>query len=345
MNYKEYKVIDFLKDDGFKDWVLNPDLRKDIFWQETLEAFPEKRQSAEQAAGIIRGLRFETLSGEADYKETLRNIIKAKRSDTWNLIQASKGQSSMLYFQLMKVAASISMIIMISFIILNSLPREVVEQKISMVEKSNPKGRKTTFQLSDGSTVVLNSESKLTFPEVFDSTKRVVELMGEAFFDVAENKEWPFVVIGGNTETTALGTSFNVKVWPEENRTEIALVSGLVKIHHINDETEDIWLQPGEKVTHDFQSNQFVVSSFNFLEVTGWKDKILVFKNASLDEFVKRMEKWYDVKFLIIGENKQPWSIDGEFKDISLEEIIKNLSFLYNIEYQIEGKNVTLKIL
>lgn len=345
MNYKEYKVIDFLKDDGFKDWVLNPDLRKDIFWQETLEAFPEKRQAAEQAAGIIRSLRFEAISGDDDYKDTLRNIIKAKRSDTWNLMQASKGKSSMIYFQLIKVAASISMIIMISFIILNSTPREEVNQKISMVEKSNPKGRKTTFQLPDGSIVVLNSESKLTFPEVFDSTKRVVELTGEAFFDVAENKEWPFVVVGGNTETTALGTSFNVKVWPEENRTEIALVSGSVKVHHVNDKTEDIWLQPGEKLTHDFQSNQFVVSSFNFLEVAGWKDKILVFKNASLDEFVKRMEKWYDVKFSIIGETNQSWSIDGEFRDISLEEIIKNLSFLYNIEYKIEDKNVTLKIL
>lgn len=187
MNYKEYKVIDFLKDDGFKDWVLNPDLRKDIFWQETLEAFPEKRPAAEHAAGI--------------------------------------------------------------------------------------------------------------------------------------------------------------KVWPENNRTEIALISGSVKVHHIADETEDIWLQPGEMVTHDIQSNQFVVSSFNFLEVAGWKDKILIFKGASLEEFVKRLEIWYDVQFNIIGETEETWSIDGEFNDISLEEVIKNLGFLYNIKYKIEGKIVTLEIL
>lgn len=343
MNYKYYTTEDFLKDEGFKDWALKPDPQKDIFWAEVIAAYPEKRQMIQEALGIIRSLHFEEYDGKEDYQKVFRNIITGKKSDTWEKMQKTEKPATERFLWI-KVAASVSIIAVLTFLIVSPLQRqETVSKNISYIEKSNPDGRKTTFALSDGTIVTLNSNSRLSYPETFHSGKRAVELTGEAFFNVAENKNLPFVVVTGNTETTALGTSFNIRAWPEDERIDIALVTGKVVVNPKGIDHKGILLEPGEKVVHDVKSNEYFKTSFNLLEETGWREKVIYFKKASLEDFVNKLERWYGVSIRLEGRPQEDWSIDGEFRDVSLEEILSNLSYVNKTEYKIEGKIVTLK--
>ena len=95
------------------------------------------------------------------------------------------------------------------------------------------------FNLPDGSTVYLNKDSKLTYPNKFEGDERVVILEGECFFDVKKNPDKPFIIFSGNTKTEVLGTTFNLRAYPEQENVEVMVLTGRVKFSRITDETEN----------------------------------------------------------------------------------------------------------
>ena len=345
MEYKDFRLIDFLLDEDFKEWVLNPDSNRTLFWDEWLRAYPEKRQEFMKAKEIILKMRFSEVQEEEDFHEVFGKILQGEKSAAGKFIESQKMQRSGMPAWL-KIAASLSLIIVaIYFFRVSRIGQEENNITVSEIVKNNPKGRKLTFALPDGSIVNLNSESSLFFPETFHPDRREVRLVGEAYFDIKGDSAWPFVVIAGNISTTALGTSFNVRAWPDKTTTDIALVSGIVEVKKINDANPGMLLSPGEKITHDEITDEFTKSKFDLALETGWKDKILVFKNASLGEFVQTVERWYDVEIELQGASPSStaWSIDGEFRDTSLEQVLESLSFVYKINYAINGRKVILK--
>lgn len=214
---------------------------------------------------------------------------------------------------------------------------------VAYIEKANPKGQKSKIHLPDGSVVMLNAGSTLKYPDEFDENIRELELLGEAYFEVAKDRIRPFVVTSGEVSTTALGTEFNVKAFPEENIVEVALTEGEVKVAAISTDDQEYYLHPGEKVRFDKTMEGFMKTNFVDKEVTSWKNGIIYFKDASMKEVFSKLEMWYDVEFDIQGTANMPWTYSGEFQQEYLTRVLQSISYSQDFEFKINDKNVSIK--
>ena len=137
--------------------------------------------------------------------------------------------------------------------------------------------------LPDGSSVLLNRHSSLSYPKRFKSDNREVQLTGEAYFEVASNVEVPFIVKTADMEITVLGTSFNVKAYPEDENVVTTLVSGKVSQEYTKSE-EEVILNPSDQAVYTKSSGELKVERVDVNEVICWKNGRMILKNRSLKE-------------------------------------------------------------
>ncbi|MGK7395288.1 MAG: FecR family protein [Candidatus Cyclobacteriaceae bacterium M3_2C_046] len=215
-------------------------------------------------------------------------------------------------------------------------------QPADMVEKTNVPGIKSKIFLPDGSSVNLNSESTIIYPEQFSDSVRMVEVHGEAFFDVKKEADRPFIVKSGDVSTQVLGTKFNVRAYPEEEDIQVSLLSGKVKVAKRSSlMTEEYMLLPGQFV--NFESEQIITGNFDEEKVFGWKEGIIIFEKAGFNTIIKRLSRWYGVNFSYQGAVPD-WSFNGKFVNENLENIMEILSHSEKFHYVIEGKTIKLKL-
>lgn len=349
MDQKDRTYQSFLRDESFKNWVLQPNQENNQYWQEYINAHPEEQKEINKARQILRSIRFEEYKEqEADEKhQVLRNIITAQKSGRGLALEKAQlnHQRSKRLSSYWSIAASVLLVIGLGFYFWFSNQSTVAPPPtIATVVKENASGLKSTIILPDGSKVKLNSESRLTYPEVFSGDQRVVHLSGEAYFEVEKDEQRPFSVISGDIKTTALGTAFNVKAWQDQEIVQVALAEGKVSIGKVADNStnDQYYLDPGQKIIHSANSGEFQINSFDPVQEFGWKEGIIVFHQATLDEFVNKLSRWFGVEFEVQGALSTQWSIDGRFENESLEEIMESLSFTYKINYEIKNNQVIL---
>lgn len=242
-----------------------------------------------------------------------------------------------------KIAAAVA-IIFVSTLGIYYLSNNAETQKqqavaIRKVTKSTEKGQKLTTYLPDGSKVVLNSESKISYQIPFEKEERFVELVGEAFFEVTKNPDLPFKVSSGNVTTTALGTSFNIDYRSVDN-VKVALVTGKVRV--AKDKANSLILTPG-KIASLNGGGQFEVGEFQYLDAVSWKDGTLYFNKSSLSEIVSKLEQWYGVEIKVKNNFKDEFHYTGVFREESLEKVLKGISFVHRFDYSINGTIVEIE--
>ena len=250
-------------------------------------------------------------------------------------------------FSFLKYAAVFLIFIGSISVIYFQLKKETPEQSIDrLISKSNSAGRKSTIHLNDGTVVFLNSESEISYHEIFSDTARIIWLSGEAFFEVAHDATKPFYVISQNLIIKALGTSFNVSGYSDNDAVKVSLSTGKVlvdKFESLNyDESVAIELIPGQEVSFQKSSNLFSpVSSYNVVETEGWKDGVLFFKQAKINEITRKLERWYGVK-IEINEPSKEISYTGLFKRENLENVLIGIGFGADFDYKINADKVLL---
>jgi len=219
--------------------------------------------------------------------------------------------------------------------------------KDGFMELRTAKGATERVVLADGSTIVVNAGSHIRYPVQFAANRRDVYLEeGEAFFTVAPNDKSTFTVHTRNLQTTALGTSFNIRSYAHENRITVALLTGKVKIDRMQDgkpAENAVILLPNEQVHYDVQSLQLVKTSFEKPEeITGWKQGYLVFKDASYNEVITEIENRYGVT-VINHSNKTEWKYTGFFKEESLQDVVETICLAKSLSYTISNDTIVLK--
>lgn len=169
---------------------------------------------------------------------------------------------------------------------------------IAMVQIISAPGLVSYFDLPDGSQVWLNSGSTLTYPSVFRGGKREVRLDGEGYFKVKADKEHPFYVQTENgIRVMAYGTRFNINAYREHNNIETLLEEGKVDVSV--PDVPAYRLLPGECAILNKANGQISVSRVNIYEKTAWKDGKIVFRNATLDDVFKQLERRYNVDIVL----------------------------------------------
>ena len=211
-----------------------------------------------------------------------------------------------------------------------------VSTKLEYNTLSNPRGSKVvSMVLADGTKVWLNAGSSLIYPVSFIGNKREVSITGEAYFEVAHDASKPFVVSNGSVNIRVLGTHFNVNAFQDDgNDIKITLLEGSVKIN--NDNATGL-LKPGQQavVTNEIK----IVTNVDMDLVMAWKNGYFQFDNASLQDVLNEVSRWYDVNIVYEGKNQPREFVGGIQRDLSLLEVLKILE-KNKVYFKIEGKEL-----
>ncbi|MGZ8171632.1 MULTISPECIES: FecR family protein [Methylobacter] len=168
-------------------------------------------------------------------------------------------------------------------------------------------GDQQTVQLSDGSSVTLNTDSAIAV--AFDSDERRVNLLkGEAYFDVQTNKQRPFVVNSGETETQVLGTRFIVRDGSSEDK--VTVIKGLVKVSNLQQE-QSVFLHPDEQVTNTKSGLTAISKTTN--KDTAWLQGRLSFQDAPMAEVVKELDRYLPGMILLNDNSLKDYRINARF--------------------------------
>ncbi len=206
-----------------------------------------------------------------------------------------------------------------------------------------PRGHEFQVILADGTKVWLNSESELKYPTVFNDRIRLVEVKGEAYFDVAENKEVPFVVETGGQQVRVLGTEFNVRNYKEENSITTTLVEGRVELISTDDRFEKFDLFPGEQAKLSYET---MTINKKFVEVTefiSWKDGLYAFKGRDLEGVMQELARWYDLQIIYQDDEVKKQLVTGRIKRVdgyqSFIELIEKIEVAH---FELNGNTITI---
>ena len=211
----------------------------------------------------------------------------------------------------------------------------------AFITKANPSGKKTKVILEDGSTIYLNSKSTVTYPSDFIA-KREIKLDGEAYFEVAEDTLHPFSVEANGIITTALGTSFNISTFNDEQKVAVTLLTGKVKVNQVGSDAF-LHLVPGEESILAQDDERLEKYQVTAVDKILWIEGILKFDDSSFQEMQEILERWYGVKILVEGTPKN-LNGSGVFDNQeSLRNVMNVMSKTLEFDFEINDQVVTVK--
>ncbi|MGA6119531.1 FecR family protein [Sphingobacterium anhuiense] len=201
-----------------------------------------------------------------------------------------------------------------------------------------PFGKKQKLILSDGTTISLNSGTKLRYPEKFDAAKREVTLDGEAFFEVSKDPKRPFIVQTKNTSTRVLGTRFNLLSRTGQSDM-LTVEEGQVQFTAAN--CPDTLILKAN-MQSSYAAGKMKSSTVNSELSTAWMEGQLIFDNKTIKQVIPELERWYNVKITCHNTAILNDQVRGKFKQASLASVLHDISFATSIKYTIKDKEVSL---
>ena len=213
----------------------------------------------------------------------------------------------------------------------NKNPKEVVYNTIS-----TPNGGQYQLELADGSLVWLNATSSIRFPTTFIGKERRIEITGEAYFEIAKNREMPFIVAVNGAEVQVLGTRFNINAYNDEDNVRTTLLEGSVKF--VSGDNSNI-LKPGQQFQLAKNGAFNVANDVNVDEVVAWKNGLFAFENATIEKVMRQFSRWYDVEIEYRGKTDDLFIAEMR-RNIKLSDALKALELTGKVKFDIEGKKI-----
>ncbi|MDJ1469400.1 FecR family protein [Xanthocytophaga flava] len=330
MYVNQLKIDELLVDESFIKWIKNPDEQTTVFWEQWCLMHPEYEKEVSIARNIVSGITYEKTYELTKYESDtmLANILQFERQMRIPEASEDKENNNILRFRPSIWVAAASIVILIgsgvswwmwSIRDLQELTSKIQQKKV---------------RLPDGSVVTMNSQSKLIYPARFWGKRREVKLEGEAFFEVKKDAEHPFIIHTNHTETTVLGTSFNVRA--RKNEYSVAVMTGKVQFRS---KQQKAILLPGEI---GMAENTIRKTSFNPKKVIGWKDGILLFEQDNFEYVFKTLEERYGVHIVVAPNTLLKGRYSGEFKNESLENVLTGIAFTSRFQFRIDKDKVII---
>jgi len=201
-----------------------------------------------------------------------------------------------------------------------------------------PLGQMSNLTLPDGTTVQLNSGTHFAYAGNFNGGERIVEMEGEAFFNVAKDPEHPFIVKTKTLDFKVYGTSFNVQAYDDEKEANTTLVEGSLGVLSKTGK-EFTRLVPGENVNFDVVSKELVVKNVNTDLYTSWQKGLITFRDEKLSDIAKKMERWYNVEIRIEDPKLADELYFGTImKNKPIDQILEVFKMTSSLNYRIEPR-------
>ncbi len=344
----------------FRKWVLNPNPERNKAWKHYLSTNPASVKDVELARELILDLfsnqyplqdmeykeiwdNIETKTTKEDQQRQYTKVVPIRQGIVKEKAKSTQDSFRVGYFW--RIASILLIALGLGFFTSRYTLQESTEeipQPIKKVVFNNPPGVKSSISLADGTRVMLNAGSSLSYEESRFKEVRDVFLEGEAFFEVAHDPHRPFTVNAGGVNTTALGTSFNIMAYKEEKQM-VSLVTGKVSIALPNSKNEKILLAPKEAIS--ISPDKMLVSKAKFDEdaILAWTRKTIVFDDTKLAEAIRALENWYGVRIHFQNQPKPGKRLSGKFHNETLENVLEGLSYTAGLDFRIEKGQVNIK--
>lgn len=329
--------------ENFYSGKLSPDQAREFLeWIETQEA--EEYLSAEFIQ--LWGEKVKSQLEGWDNRPLWEKINAEKSGYSRPFLHKETPSSKSLIPTWLKYAAAV-LIFGIAIYAWQSVQEPTVSRELATTEelekwitRSNPAGQKTKILLSDGSTIFLNSASTVTYPENFQ-TNRKVTLEGEAFFEVAKDASHPFSVESKGITTTALGTSFNISTFNKQDKVAVTLITGKVKVNQLGSK-QVLELNPGEESVLAIDEENIKKYKTNASDRILWTNGVLKFDKTSFDEMKSSLERWYGVSISVSGTPQADLATGTFDNNESLRNVLHVLSESLGFSYELNEKKVEI---
>ncbi len=345
MAKRAYSLDELLLNESFIEWVHE---QETSYWPLWVDASAEDQKLIAQARNIILAQQFKRTNLTED------KVTEIKLRIDENILQQEDKKQS---FKLIKMntwlgRAAVIVLVISSLAFLyykvennTTSDHSQMTAEVKLINKTTPNGLKQTVYLSDGTEIKLNNASQLIYPEKFGNDIREVYLHGEAFFKVTKDSSRPFIITSGNIKTTVLGTSFNIKAYKADKTVEVALVTGRVSLQRTTQGPDDstVYLEPNEMLIYNKESESTEKKSFDPHKVLAWKRKVLLFEDASLEEVLASLERWYDVTFVNTYNGPIEHGFSATYENKSINAVMEGVSFAYGFKYEIKDKIIIIK--
>jgi transmembrane sensor len=334
--------------------VFSPNEERDHYWTTFLLRYPMHEKNIEEAREFLLAMKF-----GRDVPESLVQSIKINMNNAIDqlgidddrlryeaadqIMSARRSTRSMFTKFAYPVAASFVLISL--FLGYRALQQDSVfdaMRGLTLAHEIAPKGQQRHLVLEDGTQVWLNANSELQYKKSFSGSKtREVYLDGEAFFDVTEDKDMPFVVHASGLAIKVLGTAFNVKSYADDRVVQTTLVSGKVNIATTTDDPVQFTLLPNQQALFSKDSRTMALEEAIVTEnYIAWKSGWMIFDNTPFKDIKKTLERWYDVSIVMEDENSLSCTFSAKFKDKTLEEVLELFRNTESISYRIVDDQV-----
>lgn len=363
MNLKDYKdVEDFLIDNTFQAYCAESNEQCVRYWENYAMAHPDRQETMQRAKRLYHIL--------AGHKKPMQQQLTSLKGRIAEEEQERKDKLTIRWPRIFQVAAACTLI---GFGYLWYTQRQgepVQEERLmstNIITYQTKKGEKKEFELLDGTRVVLNSDSRLEVEDAFNDVDRHVNLVGEAFFEVAKDKSKPFFLHTNDFDIRVLGTSFNVKSYPDELLSEALLVEGVIEMKSKGENENSIIVKPNQKVTIyrqavedkpkvDLGKKQTVkialkeiaiqdVAEHKEEELTpdiAWKENRLALVDQDFASLKRILERWYDVDIELDGSKIQHYRFTATFSKESIEQVLNALQKVQPFKYERYGRKITI---
>ncbi|MBT1698707.1 FecR domain-containing protein [Fulvivirgaceae bacterium PWU4] len=259
---------------------------------------------------------------------TMNRFHQQKTDDAWNKIseriqvthEARSTAPRQRYLTWVKIAASVSLIVLAGFATKRFLRSDLFNTGNNTVVV-NTQPTKMGIQLPDGSYVWLNANSALDYAPSFATSNRIVNLKGEAFFDVRKNGR-PFIVKTGALEVHVKGTKFNVQAYQDDAATQTTLEEGAIDLH-IKGKMPVYSMEPGDQITLAASGGEVIRKKVDPSDFSAWKESRLVFDNTPLENVLARIGNRYRARIVLDAFASRKELMTMTIEDETLDEVLE----------------------
>ena len=343
MNYKNFSVSDFICDEYFQNWIIQPDEGINNFWNDWLQQYPGKKETVDEARKVLLNIKFkEDIPGSEQVQKALaEHLAKIQSMEKRPISTLPVFINSNRFRHFRKIAAALIGILLIGSLAL------YYNWKYAQTTISTRYGEIKTLMLSDSTQIILNAHSSVTYLKHWpDDKPREVTLQGEAFFKVnhlnkneqeIKNSE-RFIVHTSDIKVEVLGTQFDVR--NRRSETNVMLKSGKVKIVFNKATHADVTMVPGEMITYETERNQLKRSFVSPEVQTAWIDKRMILENASVNTIIRYLEDNYGYKIILKDTSIGNKRMEGTLLLDNIQDVLFVLTTSLDIKIQKEDSTL-----
>jgi transmembrane sensor len=316
--YQNFSVNDFAMDDYFQSWIFRPDENINAFWKSWIENHPEKATEIEEAKDILNNFALPQYALTQEHVSELWKGIQSNSFESKTNVSMQSKRASWYW-----TAAAVVLIGLTIFLWLSGSDK---------LEYATQFGETKSIVLPDGSTVILNANSQLSFDKNWEeSSAREIWLNGEAYFSVIHKEDHqPFkVTTNGGIAVEVLGTTFNV--YHRSVETKVVLNSGQITLSFpVDNKEKKILMKPGELI--EYKEDTYKKSLVDPNVYAAWTEKKIILDQTSLQEMIRMAEDNYGVKVSVESEKMLKQTVSGSMPIGNAESFVSQVAMAFQLK-------------